>query len=138
MKYLIKIEDTHLVEDETESSELMIIGTVSFYGKDYKIRYKETDEQFKNSYVTLSVENGNKVTMHRSGEYTTVMVMEKHKRHSCIYSTPAGSFTMGIYTIDVVSDVDENGGTLKFVYTLDVNNNMISENTLKVTLIRKD
>ena len=42
MKYLIKIEDTHLVEDETESSELMIIGTVSFYGKDYKIRYKET------------------------------------------------------------------------------------------------
>ena len=45
---------------------------------------------------------------------------------------------MGIYTIDVVSDVDENGGTLKFVYTLDVNNNMISENTLKVTLKRKD
>ena len=40
MKYLIKIEDTHLVEGETESSELMIVGTASFYGDDYKIRYK--------------------------------------------------------------------------------------------------
>ena len=138
MSYLIKIEDTHLVESETESSELIIIGSASFYGEDYKIRYRETDEQFKNSFVTLSVENGNKVTMHRSGDYTTVMVMEKHKRHSCVYSTPAGSFTMGIYTDDVKSDMTPDGGTLTFRYTLDVNNNLISENILKVTLKRKD
>ena len=45
MKYLIKIEDTHYVDGETESSELMIIGTVTFYGNDYKIRYKETDDE---------------------------------------------------------------------------------------------
>ena len=138
MKYLIKIEDTHLVEGETESSELMIVGTASFYGDDYKIRYKETDEQFKNSFVILSVENGCKVTMQRSGEFTTVMVMEKHKRHSCVYSTPVGSFIMGIYTSEVKSDMTADGGTLTFRYTLDVNNNLISENILKVTLNRKD
>ena len=138
MKYLIKIEDLHLAEGEEESSELMIVGTAAFYGDSYKIRYKETDDQFKNSYVTLSVENGSKVTMHRSGDYTTVMVMEKNKRHSCVYNTPAGSFTMGIYTSDVVSDMDESGGTLTFRYTLDVNNNLISENILKVTLQRKE
>lgn len=137
MKYLIKIEDTHIVDGETESSEMLTVGTVSFYGGDYKIRYKETDEQLKNSFVTLSVENKAKVTMHRSGDYTTVMVMEKYKRHSCVYNTPAGSFTMGIYTSDVASDVSEDGGTLRFRYTIDVNNNLISENILTVTLKRK-
>lgn len=138
MKYLIKVEDVHLVEGEEESSELMIIGTAAFYGDSYKIRYKETDESLKNSYVTLSVENGSKVTIQRSGAYTTVMIIEKNKRHSCVYNTPAGSFTMGIYASEVVSDMDESGGTLMFRYTLDVNNNLLSENIITVTLLRKD
>ena len=134
MKYIITIKDLHKAGKEKESSELITTGTLTFYGEDYKIRYKETTEGLEDCYVTLSFDNGDRVTMTRSGDFTARMVMEKNKRHTCIYNTPMGSLSLGIYTHKVTSSMTEEGGTLLFTYTLDANGSFLSENTLDVTL----
>lgn len=138
MKYIIKINDTHVTDSEKESSELITTGSAEFYSDEYKIRYKETSEGLENCYVTLTVKGQSCVTMHRTGNYTAEMVMEKGKRHTCVYATPAGNFSLGIYTSEIKSDITENGGTLKFVYTLDINSSFLSENTLVVSITRKE
>ncbi len=138
MSYLIYISDKHIAEDETEESELLITGTLQFYGADYAIRYKETGEGLENCFVTLLVEQGKKVTMRRSGALSAEMIMETGKRHNCIYNTPAGAISMGVYTEEVASDMTPDGGTLRFVYTIDVNNSLLNTNILTVKLQRKD
>ncbi|MCQ2471607.1 MAG: DUF1934 domain-containing protein [Clostridia bacterium] len=134
MKYIIKIKDLHKAGDEKESSELITTGTLTFFGEDYKIRYKETSEGLEDCFVTLSYENGNCVTMTRTGGFTTQMTMEKHKRHTCVYTTPVGTLSLGIYTNNVVSSMTKDGGTLLFEYTLDANGGFLSDNTLEVTI----
>ncbi len=134
MKYIIKINDLHKAGRERESSELITTGSLRFFGNDYKIRYKETSEGLEDCFVTLSFENGTRVTMTRAGGFTAEMIMEKNKRHTCFYNTPMGSLSLGIYTHKVASSMTENGGRLEFSYTLDANGEFLSDNILKVSL----
>ena len=136
MKYIITIKDTHIVGDEKESSELMITGGLNFFDGGYKIRYKETDEGYEGCFITLKCENGKKVTMTRLGSFSTQMIMELDKRHICCYSTPMGELSLGVYASKVESDVTPEGGTLKMVYSLDIEGSYMSENFLDITLKR--
>ncbi len=134
MKYIITIKDIHKAGNEKESSELMTTGSLSFYGDDFKIRYKETTEGLENCYVVLSCEGNNKVTMTRTGGFSTEMIMEKNKKHTCVYNTPMGSLSLGIYTNRISSSMTQDGGVLSFSYTLDANGSFVSENFLEVSL----
>lgn len=134
MKYIIRINDLHKANGEKESSELITTGSLRFFGKDYKIRYKETSEGLEDCFVTLSFENGNRVTMTRTGGFTAEMTIEKNKRHTCVYNTPMGSLSLGIYAQKVESSMTEDGGKLVFSYSLDANGGFLSDNTLEVTL----
>ena len=72
--------------------------------------------------------------MTRSGSFTAQMIMEKGKRHTCVYETPMGSLSLGIYTNKVESTMTPEGGKLIFSYTLDANGSFLSDNILEVTL----
>ena len=135
MKYLITITDEHTVDGEKESSEAMLTGTLNVFADSYKIRYREVSEGLEDCFVTLKYdENRNNVEMTRTGSYNTQMLMEKHCRHTCVYMTPAGRIDLGVYTNDIYSDMNEDGGTLKFSYSLDINGELLSENRLTLTL----
>ena len=134
MKCLIKITDTHFADGETESSEITLPGSISFYGEDYKIRYRETDEALKDCFVTVSFEDGCRVRVTRSGAFNSEMIMEPGKRYICVYSTPAGNINMGIFTQRLESLMSLSGGLLKFEYSLDVNGGYVSRNILEIEI----
>lgn len=134
MKCLIKITDTHIADGETESSEISLPGSLRFNGENYKIRYRETDEALKDCFVTVSFEDGCRVRITRSGAFNSEMIMEPGKRHICVYSTPAGDINMGIFTQRVKSFITQNGGTLEFEYSLDVNGGYISRNIIEIDI----
>lgn len=122
------------MDGEEESSELLTTGSIRFFSNGYKIRYRETQEGFDGCFITLSVEGENKVVMSRSGAIASEMIMELSKKHLCVYSRPEGSFSMGVYTKKISSQMAESGGKLTFVYSLDINGNYLSENFLEVTI----
>ncbi|MBP3328774.1 MAG: DUF1934 domain-containing protein [Clostridia bacterium] len=135
MKCIIKIEDTHIIDGDKESSEILVQGNFTYGSDGYKVRYREEGEGYDGCFVTLSVE-GDKVTMTRKGALTTEMIMEKNKLHPCAYATPVGIMDLGVYTNEVKSAVTENGGALEFGYTLSAAGNRLSENKLKITIKR--
>lgn len=96
------------------------------------ILYKEYDEEDARAYRTalLKVEPG-VVTMSRSGS-STRLILEKGKRHLCLYDTGLGSLTVGIYTSQLDVDLTDTGGTLEIAYTLDVDSNLSSQNRLHI------
>lgn len=134
---IIKIKDRHICQEDDVSFELTTFGEFEVTENGCKIVYTETDKEMEDCVTTLVFEEKAKVSMFRSGRYSTEMMIEKDRRHLCYYSTPFGELLMGIYAKKVSCNICESGGTLDFCYTIDFNNTQTSENELSVTVIPK-
>ncbi len=130
---VIKIVDRHEMDGDSDGLETTLIGSFSGEKDNYVLSYTENGE-LNGCKVTLKVENGECVTMTRSGLFETELIIHRGKRHNCSYSTPAGNLLLGVFANRVESDVDENGGKLEFDYTLDLGAGVVSENYLVITV----
>lgn len=135
---IIHITDRHLQDGEKFECELTTSGSFELTGNGCRINYSETDEELTNCVTTLDVEGSQKISMTRTGKYNTEMVIEKDRRHTCYYATPYGELVMGVYALGIANEINENGGTLKFSYTIDFNNAQASENELIVAVTPKE
>ena len=135
---IIHITDRHLQDGEDFECELTTSGSFELTENGCRVSYTETDEELTNCVTDLEVEGSQKISMTRSGKYNTEMVIEKDRRHTCYYATPYGELIMGIFGKNVFNDIGENGGTLKFSYTIDFNNAPASENELTVAVTPKE
>lgn len=131
--YAVTVIGRQICGDE-DQGEVRLSALGTYREKDGKrfILYKEYDEEDAKSYRTslLVVEPG-MVTMSRSGT-STRLILEKGRRHHCLYDTVFGSMTVGIYTSRLDVDLGDRGGTLDIVYTLDIDSNLSSEQTLHI------
>ena len=130
---VIKIVDRHEMDGDTDGLETTLLGTFEGDGEKYVLSYTENGE-LEGCQVTLKVENGDTVTMTRSGMFETELIIQRGKRHNCSYSTPAGNLMLGVFAQRVESDMTEMGGTLEFDYTLDLGAGVVSENYLVITV----
>lgn len=104
------------------------------------VKYREYSEDGENSYVTtvLKIEDSNKVTITKTMNTTSQLILERGKRHQCIYFTPIGSMSIGVYTEDMRCTIDENGGRLEVAYTIDFNSGFESYNRIEIELTKKE
>jgi uncharacterized beta-barrel protein YwiB (DUF1934 family) len=131
---IISITDSHETDGENSMSELITVGTMRGGGENYSLTYNEQDEALSGSVTTIQVEGNKCITMTRTGDMSAEMIIEKDKRHNCHYITPHGDFMMGVFAREINSKMGDNGGELKFEYTIDFNTGFVSVNTLKVTV----
>ncbi len=130
---VIKIVDRHEMDGDSDGLETTLIGRFQGNKDNYILSYAE-DGELDGCKVTLKVENGDCITMTRSGMFETELIIQKGKRHNCSYSTPAGNLMLGVFAQRVESNIDETGGTLEFDYTLDLGAGVVSENYLVITV----
>lgn len=131
---VLTIRDKHIQDGDTDSSELMTTGFFEGTEDDYLLSYAEQDEALKSCITTLHVEGQERITMVRTGSTTAEIILEKQKRHNCCYNTPYGSFILGVYAKQIVSQVvpEKSCGALAFRYTLDFNSANSTENELNI------
>ena len=134
---IIRITDRHIQEGEELSAELTTSGTLEFRPDGFTVTYVETDEELKGCTTVLNYRDG-AIVMTRTGKYNTELIIEKDRRHTCFYQTPFGELMMGVYTKNIFTDMTENGGSLRFSYTIDFNNDLASENDLDVSVAIKN
>ena len=134
---VVKITDRHIQDGEEYTCELTTGGSLDFRPDGFTVIYNETDEELKGCTTKLKYSGGT-IVMTRTGKYNTELIIEKDRRHTCFYSTPFGELMMGVYTNNLFTDMNENGGTLRFSYTIDFNNDLASENDLTVTVAVKN
>ncbi len=137
-KAIVKINDRHFQEGEEACAELTTTGTLELTEKGFIITYEETNDELSGCTTKLYVDGNERISMTRTGSFNTDLIIEKERRHTCFYSTPYGELIMGVYGKSIVSDMGENGGTLKFRYTLDFNSTPASENELEITVAVKE
>ncbi len=131
----ITIKGIQKVDHEKDTTELFTQG--NFYKKNnsYYITYDESEATgFQGSTTTLKVEGNDKVTLIRSGNIRSHLIAQNGERNVGHYGTSEGNLSVGVYTKQINSELDENGGDLFFSYSLDINSNLISENEVYINI----
>ncbi len=129
---IISIVKTDEGEDKIE---FFTAGTYSCTAKGCRICYEETDGiGYEDCKVSIAVKDG-VITVERTGPAASSLTIEKNVKHHCIYGTPFGDFTMGINTYEIQDTLDEEGGRLYFKYSIDINNDFVSENEMEIRVI---
>ncbi len=136
---LIRLESTQYVEGDNDGAtmELAVTGTAEYSDGVSVIEYTEHSDDGKQSHTTLTVTDGNTVSIMRHGEFSSEMTVEKNVKHHSFYSTPYGDLTIGVYGNLV--DWKRNGkkSVLRIIYSLDFNNGFVSENHMNIYIEEK-
>ena len=118
--------------DEVGEISLNTTGSYTAKGGTRFIAYKEYDaEHPKVSCTSVLKVEPDKVTMMRSGTATR-LILEKGRRHLCLYDTGYGMLTVGVFTSQLDSSLGEQGGRVDIKYTLDIDSNLSSSNEITV------
>ena len=127
-KYMISIIGEQRLDGQTDRIEVLTAGNYLVKKDHFYIGYKEYDDDDPNVVF-------NKIN--RKGPMGSQLLLERDKRHQCIYQTIAGDLTIGVFTKTMNSTLGKNGGTLEVSYTLDFNTDLVSENSFKIKVEEK-
>lgn len=133
-KALITITGRQQYDDDKDQVEMKTIGTVEQDDENYIIRY---NEELENSTMPIHArlniaKDESKVEMIKSGPYSSCLIIEKSKRHLCNYGTEYGDMLMGIFGREVENAYNDNEGTFKFSYDIDINGAISSQNDVTI------
>ena len=128
-KYMISILGEQILDDESDRIEVLTEGNFLMKKDHCYIGYKEYDEDAPQSFYDNLI---------KVQDNTVTIMLEKGRRHQCLYQTPAGDLMIGVFTKTMNNSLTKNGGTLEVSYTLDFNNDLVSENKFKITVEEKE
>lgn len=134
---VIKIVSLQRTENGDNSVEMSVVGSVSYEKEKTVIEYIENNEETGPEETTITILNGDTVSIVRNGQFSSEMTVQRGSRHLTFYRTPYGELTMGIYGTQVDFSKNENSAVLKFKYELDFNNGFVSENTMNIYIEEK-
>ena len=134
MDVLISIVGVQQLDGDSDTIELTTDGTLEPTADGYRLRYEETSVTgLEGAMTTLHIAPG-QVMLERSGSLTSLLVLEKGKRHLNSYETPYGNLMIGAYTDDLSVDLTEKGGRLGFRYTLDMNGSVTGRHDGRISV----
>lgn len=132
-KVLVKIKGIQGLDDDKAVIELSTEGTLRRFDDEYIITYTE-DQTVEGSKIKtqLTVKDSGTVILERRGDLNSRLIITEGERNNCFYAIPQGSLTLGIYGKEVKHDLRDIGGTVKMVYTIDVDMQPLSENEVEI------
>lgn len=132
---IIDIKGIQGIDGDDSVIEMSTLGTLSFRDGKFLLSYEENETLKPHNVKTLvKTEGDNKITMVRSGGIDSRLIIEKGKRNTCFYSVPQGELVLGIFGEAIENSLNENGGKVKMSYTIDIDNSVLSQNTVEITV----
>ena len=104
--YMISIVGEQKVEGQDDRIEVITEGKYMMKNGHFLINYKEYDEDLPDKFLNnlVKVENET-VTISRKGPLSSQLILEKGKRHQCMYQTIAGTLSICLlYTSDAADE----------------------------------
>ena len=136
--YEITIIGRQTIDRETGEIKVDTLGDYSERGGIQYISYTEYDDEapYKGHRKVLKIEKNDTVTMLHPG-MSTRLVLERGKRHKCMYDTGVGMLSLGVFTQTLKNSLTADGGELAIRYTLDIDAHLSSNNEILVKLRRR-
>lgn len=138
MKDVLVTVDTVQTDDDGSSDAFQLTAEGKFAKKNgaYLIKYSDAFISGVDDPIvtTVKISSDNSVTVSRDGSFKSRFTLEEGRRCQCLYHTPFGEMNMGFYGEKIENLLNDSGGELKLIYTVDVNNAAINRNEMKITL----
>lgn len=132
-KVLVKVKGGQIVDGEKAVIELATEGTLREFEGDYIITYSEDPtESGSKTKTQLTIQKNGTIILDRRGDLNSRLIITKGERNNCLYAIPQGSLTLGIYGKEVKSNMTEHGGTVKMIYSIDMNLQPLSDNEVEI------
>lgn len=134
--YTASIIGTQIIGEQSEEVQLLVPCLYHKAENSIYLNYSEFDKGNSNNEIksTLKIDENNMVTLIRDGIQKTRLTLEKDKRHLCSYDTEFGPITIGAFTKEINYDLNEDGGFIELLYSLDVNTELISTNLVLIKI----
>ncbi len=129
----VSVKGFQSIDKDEDVVELKTVGTYAFKNDKYYIFYDEINEDGTKTETMLKV-GENIALLKRTGATENQMIIEVGRRNSSVYSTPMGEFIMDIYGEEVKSTLNDNGGTVSLIYSLNMNSTPIGKNRIEITV----
>ena len=120
MDVLISITGVQSAGGESDTVELTTEGLMEPLDDGWLLRYEESEATGMAGVTTELRVGRSGVVLERTGAMSSLLVLEKGKRHLCRYETGYGPLMLGIYTKEIDNRLKDDGGELYFHYTMDV------------------
>lgn len=131
--YNLKIKTIQVVESESYDMNFEMNASYVKINDIRYISYIEIDEKSKNKLrTTIKIKPNGIVTIIKGKNEG--MVLEVGKTHSCSYPTPFGEILLDISAYKINNTLSDDGGELELQYSLIVDGNELSRNTLNLTV----
>ncbi len=129
----VSVKGYQSIDNDENVVELKTLGTLALKNDKYYIFYDEINEDGEKTQTMLKV--GEKIAvLKRTGATNSRMVIEVGCRNSSVYATPMGEFIMDIYGEEVKSTLNDNGGTVSLIYSLNMNSTPVGRNRIEITV----
>ncbi|MBE6062264.1 MAG: DUF1934 domain-containing protein [Clostridium butyricum] len=131
-KAVITVKSNISVEED--SIEVITPGVFTVLKNGFKAEYEETKLSGMEGTKTTMMINKNSFELIRCGSTETQMIFDRNNKSMSLYKTPYGNMTITIDTKQMKIDVDENGGNIHIVYTLQIEGQQKIETDLNVNI----
>lgn len=119
---------------DIDKVDLVTLATLYQRRGKYYIVYDESElTGMEGSRTTVKL-GGNEASVVRSGTCPSELLFAENERHVGLYQTPYGAMTISTHTSNLKSTVGMGGGQLVIDYTLEVDNSLVGENHLEMTV----
>ena len=137
--YLITVIGTQTGDGESDSIEVITSGDyIRDDNGDITVTYPEFSEENPTTRTDTTVTlRGKILTIERRGEMSSRLMLEKGKRHQCLYETPMGQMFIGIFTDSIKVIASDSGCDIRASYQLDFNQHVVSNNEFHITIKSK-
>ncbi|MGG7148817.1 DUF1934 domain-containing protein [Clostridium butyricum] len=129
---VVTVQSRVSVEDEL--IEVVTPGKFYITKSGYKIEYEETKLSGMEGTKTTMIIKNNYFKLNRVGTTETNMEFEINKQSVSLYKTPFGAMSVVIDTKSLEINVDDDGGIVHIVYTLNVEGQQLIETDLNVII----
>lgn len=136
--FLFSITGIQSIDDDKDRIELTVPGQYIRKDGHTILKYREFVGNDRDEYTdtTIDVLENTSVTVTKKGIDSSIMILEKGKRHQCQYITPVGTIIMGVETIALINRLADEGGVLKVKYQVDFFSGYMTDNILEVKVKR--
>ncbi len=132
---MITVKGTQSIDGEGDSVELTTCGRFGIKEGKYFLSYEEGDLSHKGRVKTrININSDNSAVLNRSGDIESRMEIVKGQRRPCLYATGVGNIYIEIYGEQISVNLGENGGRVMLGYSIFSGLNVISRNTVEITV----
>ena len=128
----------HLPDGDVEKTDFFTEGTLEGKGGTLYLRYRESELTGLDGTETEFCIEDNALTLRRMGELSSLLHFSPGVLDVSRYETPYGALHVEVETTQLEINMDIHGGTLRFAYTVTVEQQLTGEHSFVITVKEED